>query len=239
MRPDLPITERTALVSTSIYRKATVALITALSGLTIVGCQQEMGIQPYYQPLEENQLFDDNRASRPLEPNTVSRGDLKEDDALHTGKVAGKLVEEFPMTITQEIMERGENRFNIYCAPCHSKLGDGNGMIVQRGVSRPPSYMDDRLVTASVGHIYDVITNGYGRMYSYNQQLPVRDRWAIVAYVRALQAAGRGTIADVPESELTKLMQANQLSTATAVSNISSADGSAEGASSVEAEGAL
>ncbi len=192
------------------YRKAAFNVMAVLSGLTVVGCQQKMGIQPYYQPLEENQMFDDNRASRPLEPGTVSRGDLREDDALYTGKVDGEFVQEFPMTITEEIIQRGGNRFNIYCAPCHSKLGDGNGMIVQRGVSRPPSYMDDRLVTAPVGHIYDVITNGYGRMYSYNQQLPVRDRWAIVAYVRALQAAGRGTIDDVPEAEKAILMQATQ-----------------------------
>lgn len=181
-------------------------MMVAVSGLTILGCQQRMGIQPYYQPLEENEMFADGRASRPLEPGTVSRGDLREDDALYTGKVDGKLVEEFPMTITQEIIERGQNRFNIYCSPCHGKLGTGNGMIIQRGVSRPPSYMEDRLTTAPVGHFYDVITNGYGRMYSYNQQLPVRDRWAIVAYVRALQAAGRGTIDDVPEAERAKLM---------------------------------
>jgi len=165
-----------------------------------------MGMAPYYEPLEENPMFEDHRASRPLEPGTVARGDLREDDALYTGKVDGKLVEEFPISITKEVIDRGENRFNIYCAPCHSKLGDGNGMIVQRGVSRPPSYMDDRLVTAPVGHIYDVITNGYGRMYSYNQQIPVRDRWAIVAYVKTLQAAGRASVNDVPEADKAALM---------------------------------
>lgn len=198
-----------------IYRKAAVSVMTLLSGLTIVGCQQQMGIQPYYQPLEESSLFEDRRASRPLVPGTVSRGDLREDDALFTGKVNGELIEEFPMTITQEIIERGGNRFNIYCAPCHSKLGDGNGMIVQRGVTRPPAFTDARLTTAPVGHIYDVITNGYGRMYSYNQQLPVRDRWAIVAYVRALQAAGSGSIDEVPEAERAKLMAMEPVSTAT------------------------
>lgn len=198
------------------YRKAAVSMMALLSGITIVGCQQEMGIQPYYQPLEENPMFEDRRASRPLEPGTVSRGDLREDDALFTGKVGGELVDEFPMSITQEIIERGGNRFNIYCAPCHSKLGDGNGMIVQRGVSRPPSYMEDRLQTVPVGHFYDVITNGYGRMYSYNQQLPVRDRWAIVAYIKALQAAGSGSLDEVPETELARLMQLEPVSTATA-----------------------
>lgn len=208
MRPDSPTRERIALAPTKTYRKVSVLAMAVFAGLTIVGCQQKMGIQPYYQPLEENQMFDDHRASRPLEPGTVSRGDLRADDALFTGKVDGKLVEEFPMTITEEVIARGQNRFNIYCAPCHSKLGDGNGMIVQRGVSRPPSYMEDRLTTSPVGHFYDVITNGYGRMYSYNQQLPVRDRWAIVAYVRALQAAGHGSIEDVPTAMRDSLMQA-------------------------------
>jgi mono/diheme cytochrome c family protein len=182
-------------------------LLAVVSGLALLGCQQKMATQPYFQPLEKNEFFKDGRASRPLEPGTVSRGDLREDDALYTGKVNGQLVTEFPLSVTEEVMARGHDRFNIYCAPCHSKLGDGNGMIVQRGVSRPPSFMDDRLVTAPVGHIYDVITNGYGRMYSYNQQIPVRDRWAIVAYVKALQAAGRGTIADVPPAVQTSLMQ--------------------------------
>ncbi len=215
MRLDSPTRERSALATFNRCRKAAVSVMAMLSALTIVGCQQEMGIQPYYKPLAENPMFEDRRASRPLEPGTVSRGDLREDDALYTGKVDGKLVEEFPMTITQEIIERGGNRFNIYCAPCHSKLGDGNGMIVQRGVSRPPSFMDERLTTAPVGHIYDVITNGYGRMYSYSQQLPVRDRWAIVAYVRALQTAGNGTLDEVPEAELARLMELEPVSTAT------------------------
>ena len=206
MRPDSPVQERTVLATVMTYRNAARLFVAVLSGLALAGCQQQMGIQPYYEPLEENPIFADKRASRPLEPGTVARGDLREDDALYTGKVDGKLVEEFPMTITEEILARGENRFNIYCAPCHSKLGDGNGMIVQRGVSRPPSYADDRLVTAPIGHIYDVITNGYGRMYSYSQQLPVRDRWAIVAYVKTLQVAIKGSINDVPEPFKSQLL---------------------------------
>lgn len=200
MRPDSPARERNVLASTKTYRVAALHALAVLAGVMIAGCQQRMGVQPYYQPLEENPIFDDQRASRPLEPGTVSRGDLREDDALFTGMVNGELVDEFPMTITEEVIARGQNRFNIYCAPCHSKIGDGNGMIVQRGVARPPSFMEDRLTTAPVGHFYDVITNGYGRMYSYEQQLPVRDRWAIVSYIRVLQAAGTATIDDVPEA---------------------------------------
>ena len=222
--------ERNALAQKT-GRLKSVHVLALAGSLALVGCQQKMATQAYYQPLEENDFFADGRASRPLEPNTVSRGDLREDDALYTGKVDGKLVEEFPIDVTAEVIARGENRFNIYCSPCHGKLGDGNGMIVQRGVSRPPSYMEDRLTTAPVGHFYDVITNGYGRMYSYNQQLPVRDRWAIVAYVRALQRAGRGTIDDVPEQMRAALMQttattaqanfpSNKLNDASALQNV-------------------
>lgn len=219
MHPDSPKQERSILATVTTYRKTARFVLVALSGLALAGCQQRMGMAPYYEPLEENPMFEDHRASRPLEPGTVARGDLREDDALYTGKVDGKLVEEFPIDITKEVIDRGENRFNIYCAPCHSKLGDGNGMIVQRGVSRPPSYMDDRLVTAPVGHIYDVISNGYGRMYSYNQQIPVRDRWAIVAYVKTLQAAGRATINDVPEADKAALMAQPATTTQTATMN--------------------
>lgn len=220
LRPDSPLKERIMLAKVMTYRSATRhLLLAALSGLALAGCQQKMGIAPYYEPLEENPMFEDTRASRPIEPGTVARGDLREDDALYTGKVDGKLVEEFPMTITEEILARGENRFNIYCAPCHSKLGDGNGMIVQRGVSRPPSFMEDRLTTAPVGHIYDVITNGYGRMYSYNQQIPVRDRWAIVAHVKTLQVAGKATIDQVPDAERQKLLADPALTTPTLTMN--------------------
>lgn len=132
--------------------------------------------------------------------NTVYRGNLREDDALWTGKVNGKEVDKFPMTITQEVLERGQQRFNIYCQPCHGRLGDGNGMVVQRGVSRPPAYTDDRLLTAPVGHMFDVITNGWGRMYPYDH-ITVRDRWAIVAYIKALQLSQKATMNDVPEAE--------------------------------------
>lgn len=209
MRLDWDTKERIALATDTLRKRTGIYALALVSGLSLVGCQQKMATQPYYQPLEENEFFADGRASRPLEPGTVSRGDLRADDALYTGKVDGELVTEFPFDITAEVIARGQNRYNIYCAPCHSKLGDGNGMIVQRGVSRPPSYMDDRLVTAPVGHMYDVITNGYGRMYSYNQQLPVRDRWAIVAYVKVLQEAGRGNINDAPATMHAQLNQAS------------------------------
>jgi mono/diheme cytochrome c family protein len=186
---------------------AGLVLAASLALLTLAGCQQQMAYQPSYRPQDGNELFADGRAARPLIANTVYRGNLRENDALWTGKtVAGKDVDKFPMTVTQEVLERGQQRFNIYCQPCHGRLGDGNGMIVQRGVSRPPAYTDDRLLTAPVGHIFDVITNGWGRMYPYDH-VPVRDRWAIAAYVKALQLSQKATINDVPENERAALQQ--------------------------------
>lgn len=181
------------------------------------GCQQEMAYQPSYAPLEENPFFQDGAASRKLIAGTVSRGNLKADDALHTGKVNGEFVSEFPISITEEVIRRGQNRFQIYCSPCHSQLGDGNGMIVQRGVKRPPSFHEERLTTAPVGHFYDVITNGFGQMYSYDH-IPVTDRWAIVSYVRTLQIAHQGTIDDVPQ-ELKAQMEALTTGTLPAKTN--------------------
>lgn len=169
-------------------------------GLSLAGCQQQMANQPSYEPQDGSPLFADGRAARPLVANTVYRGNLRENDALWTGKQNGQDVEEFPISITQEVIERGQQRYNIFCSPCHGQLGDGNGMIVQRGVTRPPAYTDDRLLTAPVGHYFDVITNGWGRMYPYNH-IPVRDRWAIVAYIKALQISQKTTLEDVPESE--------------------------------------
>ena len=177
-----------------------------LAMLALTGCQQQMAYQPSYKPQDGSELFADGRAARPQIANTVYRGNLREDDALWTGKVNGKEVDKFPMTITQEVLERGHQRFNIYCQPCHGRLGDGNGMVVQRGVSRPPAYTDDRLLTSPVGHVFDVITNGFGRMYPYDH-ISVRDRWAIVSYVKALQLSQHATINDVPENERTELQK--------------------------------
>ena len=187
------------------YKSARVMLVAGAIAVYLTGCRQEMGNQPAYRPLTESQFFSDGRSERNPVPGTVARGHLRDDDALFTGKVNAKDVTEFPISITKEVLQRGQERFNIYCSPCHSKLGDGNGMIVQRGLNRPPSYHDDRLLTAPVGHFFDVISNGYGRMYSYDH-IPVRDRWAIIAYVRALQFSQRATIADVPEADKKALM---------------------------------
>ena len=153
---------------------------------------------PRYEPFEASTFFTDGRASRTFVPNTVARGQLREDEHLYTGKVGGQLVTEFPMPVTAAVMARGQERFNVFCAPCHSRRGDGTGMIVQRGFRQPPSYHEERLVNAPVGYLFDVMTNGFGAMQDYSAQVPVADRWAIAAYIRALQLSRRGTTNDVP-----------------------------------------
>lgn len=166
--------------------------------LTATGCRQDMQDQPKYVPLRPTDFFDDHRSARPLLENTVARGHLKEDTELYTGMQGDKPVERFPFPITRDVIERGHQRYDIYCAPCHDRLGNGDGMIVRRGYRRPPSYHIDRLRQVPDGYIYDVITNGFGAMPDYSAQIPVKDRWAIVSYVRALQLSRQGTVNDVP-----------------------------------------
>jgi mono/diheme cytochrome c family protein len=154
--------------------------------------------QPKYLPLRESDFYADRRSARPLVEGTVARGDLQQDTYYYTGKVNGQPGNELPMPVTKELLDRGQERFNIYCSPCHSKLGDGNGMIVQRGFKAPPSYNTDRLRQAPIGHFYDVMTNGFGAMSEYKSQVSVADRWAIAAYIRALQLSQNASRADVP-----------------------------------------
>lgn len=155
--------------------------------------------QPFSKPLERSDFFLDNQmASRPVVSNTVARGQLEEDQALYTGLQGTNLVADFPFPITREVLERGRERYEIYCAVCHGRTGEGNGMIVQRGFPQPPSYHIARLREAPVGHFFDVITHGYGVMYSYASRVEPRDRWAIAAYIRALQLSRDAKPADVP-----------------------------------------
>jgi cytochrome c553 len=183
-----------------------VPLLLALFALASTGCRRDMFLQPSERPLERSDFFQDNHmASRPLPPHTVARGHLDDDEAFYTGKIGDKLVTTFPMPITREVLLRGQERFDIYCAPCHGRTGDGNGMIPQRGYPVPPSYHIDRLRTAPVGHFFDVITHGYGVMYSYATRVDPADRWAIAAYIRALQLSHDAKIADVPEQDRAQL----------------------------------
>lgn len=166
--------------------------------MAMTGCRIDMHVQPKVLPLTHSDFFEDGRGSRSLMPGTIARGQLKEDTYLYTGMINGKPGDMMPFLATREVLERGRERFNIYCAPCHSRIGDGNGMIVQRGFRHPPSYHTPALRQAPLGHFYDVITNGFGVMPDYAAQVPVNDRWAIAAYIRALQLSQNATAADIP-----------------------------------------
>jgi mono/diheme cytochrome c family protein len=180
------------------------ALVLLASFALLAGCERnEMHRQARVDPLESSDFFENGQAARHPPAGTVARGHLEVNHALYQGKVDGKLIDEFPFPITQSVLNRGRQRFNIYCSVCHGYLGDGNGMIVQRGMIRPPSYHIERLREAPVGHFYDVITNGYGAMYSYADRITPNDRWAIVAYIRALQLSQH-----YPENKLTPQEQA-------------------------------
>ncbi len=174
-------------------------------------CRQDMYNQPKYKPLAASEFFADGTSARPLPPHTVARGHLDEDTIFFTGKNEdGTLAAAFPMPITRDLLKHGQERFNIYCSVCHGYEGDGNGMIVQRGFPPPNSYHIDRLRQAPPGYFFNVITNGYGIMYSYASRVEPADRWAIAAYIRALQLSRNGRPDDVPADERAKLEAAPQ-----------------------------
>jgi mono/diheme cytochrome c family protein len=168
-------------------RSAFRLLVPVCCVLFVAACRQDMHNQPRYEPLERSAFFANGSSARPLVEGTVARGTLFEDEALFTGKVNDVPVAEMPFPITQADLDRGQERYNIYCAPCHDRTGNGRGMVVQRGYRQPPSFHIDRLKTAEPGYIFDVITNGFGAMPDYRAQINVRDRWRIIAYIRALQ----------------------------------------------------
>jgi hypothetical protein len=202
--------------------------------LNLTACRQDMQDQPKYLAYRGSEIFADSLSSRPLVEGTIPRGYLREDQEYYTGKTGasvtptstadsatkasastsvpttsasaiGNDVNEFPFPITRAILDRGQERFNIYCSPCHGVLGDGRGMIVNRGFRPPPSYHIDRLRTAPLGHFFDVITNGFGAMPDYAMQVPPHERWAIIAYIRALQLSQNAPIAVVPQSDRSQL----------------------------------
>lgn len=179
--------------------RSSVVLCLAMSVFALVGCNQKMGEQPSYRTYQASDLFPDNSSARPVPADTVARGHLQDDALLFTGKDAnGQDSTEFPFQVTRDVLERGRERFNIYCVPCHGPVGDGDGVVVQRGFNPPPSYHTDRLRQAPVGHFFDVITNGFGAMPSYSTQVSVEDRWAIVAYIRALQLSQYAPVDELP-----------------------------------------
>ena len=176
-------------------RLAALAVLLAVAGL---GCRQDMHDQPKYKPFRGSDFFTDGRAMRPFVEGTVARGTLRDDSPFYTGKVEGEFVTEIPVEVTAELLARGQGEYQVFCAPCHGRTGMGDGMIAQRGLKRPISYHVDRLRQSPVGYYFDVITNGYGAMLDYASQVPVEDRWAIVAYVRALQLSQYAPAAEVP-----------------------------------------
>jgi hypothetical protein len=168
------------------------------SAFLLTACRQKMANQPRYDPLEPSDFFTDGMSARPRVPGTVARGELVIDDFLHTGRINGKDGDGFPFPVTMEVMNRGEERFNIFCSECHGRVGDGNGMIPSRGYRHPPSFHSEALRNAVTGHFFDVMTNGFGAMPPYNVQVPVRDRWAIIAYIRALQLSQNANVNELP-----------------------------------------
>ena len=171
------------------------------------GCRQDMHNQPKAIPLRESMFFKDGSSARPLVDDTVARGTLHDDAAFFTGKESGVEVDALPFPLTADVLDRGEQRYDIYCSPCHDVMGSGHGMIVRRGYKQPPSYHTDRLRQVPIGHFYDVMTNGFGAMPDYRAQIAPRDRWAIAAYIRALQLSQHASLADVPQEDRQKLSQ--------------------------------
>jgi hypothetical protein len=173
-----------------------------LAVMSTTACRLDMHVQPRYNPLAKSDFFPDQRAARPLVEGTVARGDERADAYFYTGKIGNAPGEYMPFPVTKEVLERGRERFNVYCSPCHSRIGDGNGFIPSRGFPRkPPSYHIERLQKAPLGYFFDVMTNGYGIMLDYSAQVSPHDRWCIAAYIRALQLSQNATAADVPQGQ--------------------------------------
>jgi hypothetical protein len=173
-------------------------LVLAAMLAAAAACRQDMHDQPKYEPLEASTLFADRLSARPLVEGTVARGQLNEDEHFYTGKIDGVPVDTFPYPITREIVDRGHERYDVFCAPCHDRTGGGRGMVVRRGYRQPTSFSDPRLMTVPPGYFFDVMTNGFGVMPDYRAQIPPADRWAIAAYIKALQRLG-ATGASAPQ----------------------------------------
>src|SRR5438876_5685871 len=172
-----------------------------LAIILLAGCRQDMHDQPRFKPLAESTFFTDLRSARMPVDGTVARGQLRDDTYFYTGKLGANPGDFMPFPINYDALARGRERFNIYCAPCHSQTGDGNGMIVQRGFRNPPSFHTERLRKAPLGYFFDVMTNGFGAMPDYASQISPRDRWCIGAYIRALQLSQNASRADIASGQ--------------------------------------
>jgi len=186
----------------------TLIFVIGLIALLPAGCN--MRSKARFKPYEPSAFFENNQLARPLEPNTVALGQTRVSAYFTTGRIDGEPAAAFPAPVTREVLERGQERYNIYCAPCHGLTGYGDGMIVQRGFMQPPSYHTERLRNAPPGYFVDVITNGFGQMYSYADRVSPDDRWAITAYIRALQHSQNAALADVPPEQRSELEEAER-----------------------------
>jgi mono/diheme cytochrome c family protein len=193
------------------------AILHAVWVSALIGCQQQMARQPaYHWPDQPSDFFPDGRATRPIDPETVARGQLRDDAGRFTGQDgpgkadAPNYVTEFPYPVTEAMLHHGRERFNIFCAVCHGRTGEGDGKVVQRGYARPPSYHDPRLRAMPVGRFFEVITRGHGAMPDHAEQIPTDDRWAIIAYVRALQLSQNVPASELTEEEKVKLREAEE-----------------------------
>ena len=173
-----------------------VAPAALLALMMVAGCRQDMHNQPKFIPQRGTDFFADGRSARPQVEHTVARGQLHEDQYFYTGLIDGKEQNMLPFPATLQVLERGQERYNIYCTPCHSRVGNGEGMIVQRGYRPAGNFHTDRLMKAPLGHFFNVMTNGYGAMPDYAAQLTPQDRWAVVAYIKALQLSQNATPGD-------------------------------------------
>ncbi len=190
----------------------TLSSIAVLAPLLLLSasCRQDMQDQPKYRPLGANRFFADGRDARPIPPGTIARDELNDVDSFHTGEANGAFLDAIPLKVDSKLLHRGQERFDIYCSPCHGRTGDGNGMVAQRGVKIPADFHTDRLRSVPPGYVYQVIKNGYGAMGDYGDQIPVNDRWAIVAYVKAVQLSRDANLNDVPPDQHGRLSSTNQ-----------------------------
>jgi len=182
-------------------------MFTATAIFAIAGCRQQMADQPHQRPLEPSNFFDDGMASRPIEPGTVARAGKEQADQQLNAKLDGKLVDTFPFDVTMEVLARGQERYEIFCSPCHDRLGTGQGMIVRRGFTPARSFHDPRLREAPAGHFFEIITRGFGPMPSYANQLSEHDRWAVIAYIRALQLSRNVRLDQLPPEDRAKMKE--------------------------------
>ncbi|HZN67081.1 MAG TPA: cytochrome c [Tepidisphaeraceae bacterium] len=185
-------------------------LLLVAAALAVAGCEREdMHNQARYEPLEESEFFADGQSSRPLVAGTVAQGQvLRDDPRVNARTTSNEYAQTYPFPIARTDLERGRQRYDIYCSMCHGATGYGDGMVVRRGFVKPPSLHDDRLREAAPGYFYEVITNGIGAMYSYNDRIPIEDRWRIAAYVKTLQFSRRVEVASLPPEAQQRLQQA-------------------------------